>query len=168
MADLLDQLDRLWEGAADSLEARRGFIRHGHGDLQSDNVFVESDTPRFFDCIEFNDQIATGDTALDVAWLAFDVERICGTSASSDLVNEYVRQSSDEEGFEAVLPLYKLLRCAVTVAHWGSLQGISADRAPAWESKAAEMIPFAMDLAERCVRRLAGEVKTSRPPGRTK
>jgi aminoglycoside phosphotransferase family enzyme/predicted kinase len=86
-------------------------IRDCHGDLHSGNVFMAK-KPRIFDCIEFNERFRFGDVALDVAFMAMDLD-FQGRKDLSDLfVREYIRYSNDP-GIVKVLDFYKCYRAYV-------------------------------------------------------
>jgi aminoglycoside phosphotransferase family enzyme/predicted kinase len=53
-----------------------GHAVDGHGDLMADDIFCLDDGPRILDCLEFDDGLRHGDTLLDVAFLAMDLERL--------------------------------------------------------------------------------------------
>ena len=50
-----------------------GKVRRCHGDLHLRNICLLDGEPRLFDCIEFNDQIATIDVLYDLAFLSTDL-----------------------------------------------------------------------------------------------
>lgn len=50
-----------------------GMIRRCHGDLHLRNIYLTENGPRLFDCIEFNDQIATVDVLYDLAFLLIGI-----------------------------------------------------------------------------------------------
>ena len=50
-----------------------GKVRRCHGDLHLRNICLLDGEPRLFDCIEFNDQIATIDVLYDLAFLLMDL-----------------------------------------------------------------------------------------------
>lgn len=54
----------------------RGWVRDGHGDLLSDDIFCLPDGPRVLDCIEFDDHLRFTDVLADCAFLAMDLERL--------------------------------------------------------------------------------------------
>src|SRR5215207_7297211 len=62
---------RAFERHADLLEARRraGKVRRCHGDLILRNICLLDGRPTLFDCIEFDDALATIDVLYDVAFL---------------------------------------------------------------------------------------------------
>src|SRR5690606_11057406 len=49
--------------------AGRGKIRHCHGDLHLRNICLIDGKPTLFDCLEFNDDLATTDVLYDLAFL---------------------------------------------------------------------------------------------------
>jgi aminoglycoside phosphotransferase family enzyme/predicted kinase len=58
------------------LDRRRadGMVRRGHGDLHLGNIALVDGRATLFDCIEFNDAIATIDGLFDIAFLLMDLE----------------------------------------------------------------------------------------------
>ena len=54
-----------------------GRICDGHGDLRAEHVYF-LDQIQIIDCIEFNERFRYGDTAVDLAFLHMDVERLGG------------------------------------------------------------------------------------------
>jgi len=69
-------VERFVRGRLPLFEQRieQGWIRDGHGDLLSADIFLLDDGPRILDCIEFNDQFRFGDVLADIAFLAMDLE----------------------------------------------------------------------------------------------
>ena len=51
-----------------------GWIRDGHGDLLTDDVYLLDDGPRVLDALAFDDRLRHGDVLLDIAFLAMDLE----------------------------------------------------------------------------------------------
>jgi aminoglycoside phosphotransferase family enzyme/predicted kinase len=92
---LLDStLDRalvFLEGRAPLLEQRRvdGRIVDGHGDLLAADIFLLPDGPRVLDCIDFDERLAHGDVASDVAFLAMDLEHLGGSALARTWVSAY-------------------------------------------------------------------------------
>ena len=71
--------------------AREGFIVDGHGDLRAENICIPSPAdgpPLLFDCIEFNDRFRIADSALDVAYLAMELD----SRARTDLGNAFLER----------------------------------------------------------------------------
>lgn len=86
-------------------------IRECHGDLHLNNVFF-CNPPVVFDCIEFNDRLACGDVASDVAFLAMDLDARGRPELSEHFVGRFVARSGDEELRELV-GFYKTYRAYV-------------------------------------------------------
>ena len=78
----IDRVNRLalryLAGRRRLLEQRisQGMIRDGHGDLLAQDIFCLPDGPRILDCLDFADHYRVGDTLLDAAFLAMDLERL--------------------------------------------------------------------------------------------
>jgi aminoglycoside phosphotransferase family enzyme/predicted kinase len=96
------------------LFARRvadGRIRESHGDLHLNNIFF-SDPPIIFDCIEFSDRLRCGDVAVDLAFLAMDLDFRGRPDFSQQLIEGYVAASGDSE-LPRLLDLYCCYRAYV-------------------------------------------------------
>ena len=88
-----------------------GRIRESHGDLHLDNIFFRS-PPVIFDCIEFNDRLRCGDIAVDLAFLAMDLDFRGRPDLSKRLVERFVQTSGDRELLD-LLDIYKCYRAYV-------------------------------------------------------
>ncbi len=89
-----------------------GMIRRCHGDLHLRNIYLTEDGPRLFDCIEFNDQIATVDVLYDLAFLLMDLWHRDLREHANLVMNHYLDLAGDDEGI-AILPFFMALRAAV-------------------------------------------------------
>jgi aminoglycoside phosphotransferase family enzyme len=100
--------DTFYERHAALFERRiaNGYIRESHGDLHLRNIVLSS-PPIIFDCIEFNERFRCGDVAVDLAFLAMDLDFRGHPGLARRLVNRYVRQSGDHE----LLKLLDFYRC---------------------------------------------------------
>lgn len=96
------------------LDAREaaGKIRRCHGDLHLRNICLLDGEPRLFDCIEFNDQIATVDTLYDLAFLLMDLWHRGFPHYANLVANRYLDDTQDDEGF-VLLPYLMAIRAAV-------------------------------------------------------
>jgi uncharacterized protein len=102
---------RRYEALLDQRSAR-GRVRQCHGDLHLRNICMLEGKPRLFDCIEFNDAIATIDILYDFSFLLMDLWH-SGLHAIANLVmNRYLDKSGEEDGF-VLLPFFMALRAAV-------------------------------------------------------
>ncbi|MGR6430737.1 bifunctional aminoglycoside phosphotransferase/ATP-binding protein [Rhizobium sp. PAMB 3174] len=99
---------------AGHLDARAvaGKVRRCHGDLHLRNICWLDGAPRLFDCIEFNDRIATTDVLYDLAFLLMDLWHRGLTAHANLVANRYFDLSGEEDGF-ALLSFLMALRAAV-------------------------------------------------------
>ncbi len=96
------------------LFARRiveGRVRDGHGDLHLGNIFFTA-TPVIFDCIEFNDRFRCGDVAVDLAFLAMDLDFRGRSDLARHFIDGYVRRAGDHE-LPDLLDFYRCYRAWV-------------------------------------------------------
>ncbi|THK39240.1 aminoglycoside phosphotransferase [Ensifer sp. MPMI2T] len=89
-----------------------GKVRRCHGDLHLRNICLFDGAPRLFDCIEFNDQIATVDILYDLAFLLMDLWHRGFPDLANLVMNRYLDNSDDEDGF-VLLPYLMAIRAAV-------------------------------------------------------
>ncbi|MBG06223.1 MAG: hypothetical protein CMM59_19355 [Rhodospirillaceae bacterium] len=96
------------------LDRRRqtGFVRHCHGDLHLQNIFLDDGQPTLFDCIEFNDKIACIDVMYDLAFLLMDLAHRDRPDAANFVLNRYLARTGDFDG-AALLPLFLSCRAAI-------------------------------------------------------
>jgi len=100
----------LWETINE--RARTGRAPEGHGDLRCEHVCLEEGRIEVIDCVEFSEALRYGDVALDVAFLAMDLERLGVQELAREFVRAYIAVSGDEE-LATVMPLYKCHRALV-------------------------------------------------------
>lgn len=103
--------------AALDARARAGRVRRCHGDLHLRNICLHDGRPQLFDCIEFNETIASIDTLYDLAFLLMDLRARSGddprlAEAAAHVANRYVDRSEDDAGY-ALLPLFMSLRAGI-------------------------------------------------------
>jgi len=91
---------------------REGKVRRCHGDLHLRNILLSEGQPCLFDCIEFNEAIATVDVLYDLAFLLMDLWHRGLTSLANITANRYFDETGDEEGY-GLLPFFIGLRAAV-------------------------------------------------------
>jgi aminoglycoside phosphotransferase family enzyme/predicted kinase len=113
-ASLADAFRQALARHAPLLDAREraGKVRRCHGDLHLRNVVLLDGEPRLFDCIEFNDAIATVDTLYDLAFLLMDLWHRGFGAFANRVMNRYLDEADDEDGFP-LLPFFMALRAAV-------------------------------------------------------
>jgi aminoglycoside phosphotransferase family enzyme len=105
--------------------AAAGRIRRCHGDLHLRNICLLDGQPRLFDCIEFNDAIATTDVLYDLAFLLMDLWHGGLVREANLVANRYLDETGDEEGF-VLLPFFMAVRAAVR-AHVTATQAADGD-----------------------------------------
>lgn len=107
LALLMDQAPLLDRRAA------LGRIRHGHGDLHLSNIAMIDGKLLPFDCLEFDDNLATTDVLYDLAFLLMDLWQQ-GFHAQANLVfNRYIDRSPDDEDATGLLALFMSLRATI-------------------------------------------------------
>lgn len=151
-----DEIHVLDEGFRTALEAHRarldhreagGMIRHCHGDLHLRNICLTDNGPRLFDCIEFNDQLATVDVLYDLAFLLMDLWQHGLRNLANLVMNRYLDMTSDNDGI-SLLSFFMALRAAVrahVVAHQSRL---APDKTSALAIEAQSYFKMAIDLLE--------------------
>ena len=107
---------------AELLDRREGAgkVRRCHGDLHLRNICRFGGAPRLFDCIEFNDQIATIDVLYDLAFLLMDLWHRDLPHFANLVMNHYLDETEDDDGF-SLLPFFMAVRAAVR-AHVAATQ----------------------------------------------
>lgn len=108
-----DWTNRVYQDRQELFQRRvtEGRIRESHGDLHLDNIFFQN-PPVIFDCIEFNDRLRCGDIAVDLAFLAMDLDFRGSPALATHLVDGYVQASGDTE-LPELLDIYKCYRAYV-------------------------------------------------------
>ena len=89
-----------------------GMIKECHGDLHLGNITLIHGEPVFFDCIEFNPELANIDTMSELAFLLMDLDWLGRKADSVELLNHYLVESGDYVGL-TVLNFYKTYRAMV-------------------------------------------------------
>lgn len=102
------------ERHAPLLDARAGsgHVRRCHGDLHLRNLVLLDGRPRLFDCLDFNDDLATIDVLYDLAFLVMDLWHRGLHDLSNRLVNRYFDIAGDDDAY-ALMPFFCALRAAV-------------------------------------------------------
>ena len=99
-ADLLDR-----RGAA-------GKIRRCHGDLHLRNICLMAGEPTLFDCLEFDEAMATTDILYDLAFLLMDLWHRGLEEAANLVLNRYLDALDESDGLP-LLPFLMAVRAAV-------------------------------------------------------
>lgn len=129
------QIDAITRACRSSLEQHRalldaraaqGLVRRCHGDLHLRNICLLEGEPRLFDCIEFNDELATTDVLYDLAFLLMDLwHRDLGEFANL-VGNRYFDAAGHDEAY-ALLPFFIAVRASVR-AHVSATQSAGGGR----------------------------------------
>jgi uncharacterized protein len=89
-----------------------GFVRRCHGDLHLGNICLWNGKPVPFDALEFDEDLATIDTAYDLAFLLMDLDHRVGRSAANRVMNRYAARTGDA-GLVGGLPIFLSQRAMV-------------------------------------------------------
>jgi uncharacterized protein len=116
--DLIDKASKAFlTGQADLMQKRvdTGKIRDGHGDLHLKHIIIEGPRPeqlQIIDGVEFNPRIRCGDIAMDVAFLAMDLD----FQRRPDLANHFIEkltQRMEDPDLPRLVQFYKAYRAHV-------------------------------------------------------
>ena len=119
------------------LDARRatGKVRRCHGDLTLRNIALLDGEPTPFDCLEFDEALATIDVLYDLAFVLMDLWHRSRSDLASVLFNRYLDAADESDGLP-LLPLFIAMR-AIIRAHVTARMSQDADGA-ALETMKAE------------------------------
>jgi len=130
------------------LDARghAGRVRRAHGDLHLRNIFLEDGQPILFDCIEFNDALATVDLLYDLGFLLMDLVHRGLPDLANLVMNRYLDITGDESGLP-LLPFFMALRAAVR-AHVTATAIEAGDDTAARRQEARAYFDLALSLMQ--------------------
>ena len=132
------------------LEARReaGEVRRCHGDLILRNICLFEGEPTLFDCLEFDEDLATTDVLYDLAFLLMDLWHRDRRDEANLVFNRYLDEA-DETGGLPLVPFFMGMRAAVR-AHVTAVQAEEAppDRSAALREEALAYFDLARALLE--------------------
>jgi aminoglycoside phosphotransferase family enzyme/predicted kinase len=133
------------------LEERRkaGKVRHCHGDLILRNICLVDGVPTLFDCLEFDDALATTDVLYDLTFLLMDLWHRNQCELANIVFNRYLDERDEIDGLP-LFPLFMAIRAAVR-AHVTAAQAIDAesDSATALRTEAKAYFDLASTLLQR-------------------
>ena len=114
---LKQRFDGVFAHHRSKLDARRkaGKVRRCHGDLMLRNICLLDGEPTLFDCIEFDEAIATIDVLYDLAFLLMDLWRRDSRDLANLVFNRYLDARDETDGL-ILLPFFMAMR-AVVRAH---------------------------------------------------
>lgn len=116
--------------------ARTGRVRRCHGDLHLRNIALIDCKPLLFDCLEFDEDLATTDVLYDLAFVLMDLWRHGLRELANVLFNRYLDETGDAAGIE-LLPFFMSVRAAVR-AHVTASGGSATDIGSAWQRAEAK------------------------------
>jgi uncharacterized protein len=102
----------------------QGYIRDGHGDLHAAHVCLD-DELSIIDCLEFSADYRYGDTALDAAFLAMDLDYFRRDDLALAFTEQYMKSARDK-GSRELMTFYKCYRAMVR-AKIGAIRWETAD-----------------------------------------
>ena len=96
------------------LDKRRdaGKVRRCHGDLILRNICLIKGVPVLFDCLEFNEDLATIDVLYDLAFLVMDLMHRDQAAHANGLFNRYFDETNESDGL-ALMAFFMSVRAAV-------------------------------------------------------
>jgi hypothetical protein len=99
---------------AELLNRRRatGKVRHCHGDLHLRNICLLDGKPTLFDCLEFDEALASIDVLYDLAFLLMDLEHRGLGHLANRVFNRYLDRSEEDDGL-AAMPVFLSLRAGI-------------------------------------------------------
>jgi aminoglycoside phosphotransferase family enzyme/predicted kinase len=124
-----------------------GRVRRCHGDLHLRNICLLDGEPRLFDCIEFNDQIATIDVLYDLAFLLMDLWHRGLPYFANLVMNRYLDETGDDGGF-TLLPFFMAVRAAVRAHVTATQAEQAAGETSAIVAEARSYFALALDLLQ--------------------
>jgi aminoglycoside phosphotransferase family enzyme/predicted kinase len=148
-----DQRARLTDRCRDELARRRelleerrraGRVRRCHGDLHLGNIVLLEGLPVLFDCLEFDESLASTDTLYDLAFLLMDLQHQDLPTLAQRLLNGYLDVTWDDAGL-ALLPLFLACRAAIRAKVLGFAAPEAAD------GSGAPAVGEARDYLERAL-----------------
>jgi aminoglycoside phosphotransferase family enzyme/predicted kinase len=125
---LVARLNEAFSAHGALLDARKaqGKVRRCHGDLTLRNICLFQGAPTLFDCLEFDEELATIDVLYDVSFLLMDLWRVGAFGSANMAFNRYLDARDETDGLR-LLPFFMALRAAIRAHVEASQQ--NADRA---------------------------------------
>lgn len=91
---------------------RAGKVRWCHGDLHLRNICLIDGKPVLFDCLEFDEAMATIDVLYDLAFLVMDLWRHGLRSEANLVFNRYLDERDEVEGLP-LMPFFMAMRAGI-------------------------------------------------------
>lgn len=122
-------------------------IVDGHGDLHLEHIHITPEKVQIYDCIEFNDRFRYGDLAVDLAFLAMDLDFNGRWHQERYFINRMAEKLDDPE-LPEIIDFYKCYRAYVK-GKVKSLQSSEEEVPEADRIKAADTAARYFDLSLR-------------------
>ncbi|MGD9657566.1 MAG: AAA family ATPase [Methylocystis sp.] len=117
----IEQIEALVARLGEALDAQsalldrrkaQGKVRRCHGDLTLRNICLFEGAPTLFDCLEFDDEMATIDVLYDLGFLLMDFWRAGARAFANLALNRYLDACDETDGLP-LLPFFMSLRAAI-------------------------------------------------------
>ncbi|TDR93755.1 AAA family ATPase [Enterovirga rhinocerotis] len=126
---------------------REGRVRRCHGDLHLRNIYLAEGKPVLFDCLEFDEDLATTDVLYDLAFVLMDLWHRGLAGLANALFNRYLDITGDEADL-ALLPFFMAVRASVR-AHVSATSAARADeKAEALTAEARAYLDLGLRLLD--------------------
>lgn len=139
-ADRTHALEMAFKASLDRLgwlldeRSRSGKVRRCHGDLHLRNICLLDGSPTLFDCLEFDEDLATIDVLYDLAFLLMDLWGRGLRAEANWVFNRYFDGVAEDDGV-ALLPFFMAVRASVR-AHVVAVQATNETAAAFKEANA--------------------------------
>ena len=145
-----------WQQHAPLLDTRQhdGHVRLCHGDLHLRNIVVIDGMPTLFDCLEFDEDMATIDVLYDLAFVLMDLWHLGADALANLLLNRYLDEAPQADGLP-LLGLFMAMRATVR----GHVAATRAREMPQDHARRAAVIGESLSYLE-----LASRLLQTRPP----
>ena len=149
---LLRDTRAAWQQQASLLDQRQrdGHVRRCHGDLHLRNIVVIDGVPTLFDCLEFDEDMATIDVLYDLAFVLMDLWHRGAEALANLLLNRYLDEAQEAEGLP-LLGLFMSMRATVR-GHVTATRALEMPQGLAPRADAVDESRSYLDLASRMLR----------------
>lgn len=125
--------------------ANAGKVRRCHGDLTLRNIVMLNGAPIPFDCLEFDEDLATIDVLYDLAFPIMDLWRTGLSALGNVLFNRYLDRTNECDGL-SLMPLFIAMRALIRTHVAASM----ADDKPELKAEARSYFKLAQRALEPC------------------
>lgn len=136
-------------GALLDARANAGKVRRCHGDLTLRNIVMLDGAPIPFDCLEFDEELATIDVLYDLAFPIMDLWRAGLPALGNALFNRYLDRADESEGL-SLMPLFIAMRALIRAHVAASM----AEDKPELKDEARSYFKLAQRAIEPCAPKL--------------